>query len=446
MKRRTFLKSQAIAGITVSAAPAILQGKDDRRVRLGFIGIGGRGTGLLKNYLPFGDVDIPAVCDIAPKNLTNAQNLVEQSGRPRPAGYGEHEYSYLDMLERDDLDGTVIASPWELHIPMAIASMKAGKYAAHEVGPASSVDECWELVKTFEETRVPSMCLENYCYFRYNMAVLNMVRQGLFGELIHCTCGYGHDLRERLVLGKGTGPTPKGEGDYRSMHNEFRNGDLYPTHGLGPIAQCLNIQRGNRFLYLTSTSTKSRSLSQWSEDNLAPNHPRRNIEWRQGDIVTTTIKCQNGETIGMTFDTRLPRPTTFLYSVQGTKGIWMQDGDSSSKDKSAIYLEGRSPDHQWESFDRYQEEYEHPVWKKHLQGEITSGHGGTDKLELLDFVKCIKQKTDTPIDVYDGAAWMAIAPLSEASVSMGSMPVEVPDFTNGQWMVNKPKFGVADIY
>ena len=232
--RRSFLKRVSAAGLGLGLTPAILKGTDDRKVSLGFIGIGGRGSKLLRLCLGFSDVSIPAVCDIASDNLRRAQDRVEESGHPRPNGYGKDETSYLALLQRDDLDGVVIATPWELHIPMAIDSMKAGIYAGVEVGPANSIEECWELVETYEETRVPCMFLENNCYARYNMAILRMVREGVFGELIHCQCGYAHDLRERLVLGKGTGPTPKGEGDYRSMHNQYRNGELYPTHSIGP--------------------------------------------------------------------------------------------------------------------------------------------------------------------------------------------------------------------
>ena len=294
------------------------------------------------------------------------------------------------------------------------------------------------------------MLLENYCYFRENMMVLNMVRQGLFGELIHCKCGYGHDLRKRLVLGKGTGPNPlsnsnsvaKGEGDYRSMHNQYREGELYPTHGIGPVAQFLGIQRGNRFSYLTSTATKVRGLGKWSEENLPPGHPRREINWKQGDIVTTTIKCQNGESVVITFDTRLPRPTSFMYLVQGTSGIWQDE-------LGAVYIEGRSPgSHKWEPISNYQEEFEHPLWKKYLADEQygQSGHRGTDYLELRDFIESIRNGRNTPIDVYDAAAWRAIGPLSETSISMGSHPVEFPDFTDGKWMTNRPVFGVNEDY
>jgi predicted dehydrogenase len=328
---------------------------------------------------------------------------------------------------------------------MAIDAMKAGIPAAFEVGPANSVDECWELVKTYEETGVPSMLLENGCFARDSMMVLNMVRQGLFGELVHCRCGYLHDLQGRLVLGKGTGPNPlsssdepvKGEGDYRSMHNQFRNGDLYPTHGVGPIAKCLQINRGNRFSYLTSTATKSRGLEDWAEENLPEDHPRREVDWKRGDIVTTTIKCQNGETVVITFDTALPRPRgESVRRVHGVDGIWEHE-------KDAVYIEDRSPEHEWESVDKYRDEFEHPLWNRYRQDDQMPkrGHGGRDSLELRVFVESVRHGSPPPIDVYDAAAWRAIAPLSEASIAKGSQPVEFPDFTNGQWMSNDPIFG-----
>jgi len=444
MKRREFLRKGAATGVATGVAPSAVADVDwsapDDTVRLGFIGVGGRGTHLLGITLDLPDVQISAICDIAEENLREAQDLVEQSGQPRPAGYGEHDYSYRQMLE-EELDGVVIATPWEWHLQMAIDAMKAGIPAAFEVGPANSVDECWELVKTYEETGVPSMLLENLCFSRENMMVLNMVRQGLFGELIHCTCGYAHDLRGRIVLGKGTGPGAKGEGDYRSMHNQFRNGDLYPTHGVGPIAKCLGINRGNRFSYLTSTATKSRGMRDWAEENLPEDHPRREVDWKQEDVVTTTIKCQDGETVVVTFDTRLPRPYSLLYQVQGTDGIW-------SDEKESVYFEGRSPEHEWESIDKYRDEFEHSLWERYRRDEQMPkrGHGGFDSLELRVFVESVRQGSPPPIDVYDAAAWRAIGPLSEASIAKGSQPVEFPDFTNGQWMSNDPIFGLGGEY
>ena len=193
-------------------------------------------------------------------------------------------------------------------------------------------------------------------------------------------------------------------------------------------------------------ATKSRGLRKWSEDNLSPGHPRRNIAWKQGDLVTTTIKCANGETVIIKFDTRLPRPNSFLYVVQGTKGIWMQDADSRSRDKSMIYLDGMEPPHRWQSFDRFQERYEHPLWERYLAEGIRKGHGGTDFLQLRAFKECIKRKINTSIDVYDMAAWMAISPLSEQSIRRSSAPVDFPEFTQGKWMSNPPLFGFMEAY
>ena len=216
MNRRSFVKKSAAVSLTAAVAPNILFGKDDRKVRLGFIGVGGNGTNLLKHALNLKEVEIPAICDITKKNLQRAQSLVEKTGRKRPEGYSKDEEDFRNMVVRDDIDGVVIATPWEWHVPMAVATMKAGKYAAPEVGPASSVEECWELVEAFEETGMPCMILENHCYDRWNIGILNMVRQGIFGELLHCQCGYEHDLRGRIVQGKGSGPPQ----EYRCQGNE----------------------------------------------------------------------------------------------------------------------------------------------------------------------------------------------------------------------------------
>ena len=434
--RREFVKTGLAAGLAVTMSPMAVMGQEGKKVRLGFIGVGGRGTGLLKNFLKMKDVEIPAVCDVLEKNAKKAQDLVEQSGRKRPEAYTKDETDFHNLLKRGDVEGVVIATPWRWHIPMAVAAMKAGVYPASEVGPASSLEECWELVEISEKTGVPCMLLENYCYRRDVMAVLNMVRQGLFGELIHCQGGYQHDLRERVVTGKGTGIHLEDGGDYRSRQNKMRNGDIYPTHGLGPLAHCANINRGNKFVYLTSTASKSRGLQEWTEENLGCEHPFAEINWSKGDVITTVIKCQNGETIVLTHNVSLPRPFVSMARVVGTKGIWTATSNQ-------IYLEGKSPQpHHWESFDKYQEEYQHPIWKKYLKEGPKGGHWGTDFLILRDFADCVKENSPPPIDVYDMAAWMAISPLSEHSIATGSAPVEVPDFTRGKWMTNEPIFAV----
>lgn len=421
---------------------------DSQTVQLGFTGVGGRGAHLLERCLDMSDVGVPAVCDVQERHRKRARDDVVESGRPEPETYEEHDR----MVERDDLDGIVVATPWEKHISMAITAMAAGKFVGLEVGPANSVEECWELVRTAEETGSRCMLLENCCYYRDCMAVLNMVRQGLFGEIVHCRCGYGHDLRNHINTGSGTASDRTGGRDYRGRHNEKRNGDLYPTHGIGPMAKCLNVNRGNRFVSLTSTASKSRGLDDWAEKNLDPDHPSHDVDWSIGDIVTTVLKCANGETVLINHDVSLPRPYTNMYHVQGTDGLWKrtfesighgEDGPGLSVE-SSIYLEEESPGHDWEMFDTYQTEYEHPVWEAYLEMGRKAGHGGIDHLVLRDYVTSVKRGEHPPIDVYDAAAWMAISPLSERSIELGNESVAFPDFTNGAWMSNDPIFGLGD--
>jgi len=444
INRRDFIKTSVAAGLTAAMTGGTpLFGKDDRRVRLGFIGLGGQGTGLLKMCLSMPDVDVPALSEIKPDRLNRAIKLVEESGRKKPEGYtGEEDYK--KMVERDDIDGVIIATPWLWHTPMAVATMRAGKYCAPEVWGASSLEECWELVQASEESGMPCMMLENHCYERVPMAILRMVREGMFGELVHGQCGYLHDLRALKFKPPNAayGPGVEGEGEWRTYHSIYRNGDLYPTHGLGPIAECMNINRGNRMLSLTSTATKSRSLKEFILRQVGPDHPSAKLHIKLGDIVTSVIKCQNGETIIVNHDTNTPRPYSNNYVIQGTKGIWMEHRALVS----AIYLDGISPEHKWESIDKYLDKWEHPMWRKFIREGVRGGHGGAGYLKTRSFVECVKRRIPTPIDVYDTAAWISITPLSEESIAKGSEPVEFPDFTGGVWMKRKPVFGLSADY
>jgi len=444
LKRRTFLKTGIAAGIGTAVAPGILTGKEiDRKVRIGFIGVGGQGTGLLKMCLSMQDVEVPAICDIDKDALLRAQSLVEKSGRKRPEGYSKDEEDFRNMVLREDMDGVIIATPWMWHTPMAVATMEAGKYCAPEVWGASSIEECWELIEASEKTGMPCMMLENHCYDRNNMAVLRMVREGLFGELSHCQCGYCHDLRGvKFRPGVEFGIEAEGEARWRTQHSLKRNGDLYPTHGLGPIANCVDDNRGNRMVSLTSTATKSRGLHEYIVNTAGEDHPNAEIDWSLGDVVTTVIKCQNGETIIINHDTNLPRPYSNMYTVQGTGGLWMEHRGLTN----SVYLEGKSPEHQWESLEQYLPDYEHPLWKKFLNDGVRGGHGGAGYLKTRAFIECVKRKIPTPIDVYDTAAWIVVTPLSEQSIALGCAPVEFPDFTKGHWMTNKPIFGLTGEY
>jgi len=449
IERRDFIKTTVLAGAGASVlVPNILFGKDDRKVRLGFIGTGLRGRNHVRLAAQRSDVVINAICDIDPYAVAKAQKLLSDHGYKQAAVYGEDETDYKNMLERDDLDGVVISTPWVWHTRMAVDTMKSGKYAGVEVSAANTLQECWDLVNTYEETGVPCMILENVCYRRDVMAVLNMVREGLFGELIHLECGYQHDLRE-VLFNDGKQPYGGGlkfgeeafsEAKWRTKHYVHRNGDVYPTHGAGPVAEYININCGNRFLSLTSTASKARGLNDYIVGKGGKDHPNAKVRFKLGDVITTVITCANGETIIVKHDTSLPRPYSLGFRVQGTGGIWMDVNDS-------IYLENVSPDaHQWEPAKKYLDKHDHALWRKFEDKAVGAGHGGMDFFVLHAFVESVKRNVNTPLDAYDAAAWSAITPLSEHSIAMGNQPVEFPDFTRGAWLTREPRFALNDQY
>ncbi len=460
MKRRNFLRAGALAGVGAtmgkgealaknveSKAAAILSGKDDRTARIGFIGVGLRGRNHLNIILRRDDCQVTAICDIDPDALAQSQKMISDVGRPAAAEYTGSELAYEEMLERDDIDGVFIATPWLWHTRMAVDTMKAGKYAGVEVSAANTLEECWDLVNTYEETGKPCMILENVNYRRDVMAVLNMVRQGLFGEMIHLECGYQHDLRAvkfnngKQPYGGGVefGENAFSEAKWRTDHSVHRNGDLYPTHGIGPVAVYTDINRGNRFVSLTSTASKARGLHNYIVDQAGEDHPNADVEFKLGDVITTVLRTQNGESIIVSHDTNLPRPYSLGFRVQGEKGIWMDVNRS-------LMIQGVTPDHQWTPAAEMLEQYDHPLWKKYADRATGSGHGGMDFFVDHAFVESIKRGVNTPLDAYDAAAWSAITPLSEASIAAGSAPQAFPDFTRGQWMKRKPVFALGDDY
>ncbi|UBM59687.1 Gfo/Idh/MocA family oxidoreductase [Marinilongibacter aquaticus] len=447
MKRRDFISTTAAA----AALPYIpLRSKinSSSKVRLGFIGTGLRGRTHVRQALFREDVEITAICDIDPEAIKYTLELFDKMGKPKPEVYAKGEYDFKNLCKRQDIDGIVIATPWEWHVPMALESMNAGKYTAVEVSATVTLQESWDLVNTFERTGSHCMILENVCYRRDIMAILNMIRKGLFGEMLYAHCGYQHDLREvkfndgKHFHGHGVefGEKAISEAKWRTQHSVDRNGDIYPTHGLGPVAHWFDINRGNKFNYLTSMATKSRGLHKYIVDEGGEDHPNAKVKFKLGDIVTTTISCENGENIVIIHDTNSPRPYSLGFRAQGTEGLWMRDGNT-------IYLQGVSEKaHQWESFDKYQEKYDHPLWRKFSNDAQNAGHGGIDFFVLRGFIESIKRNVAPPIDVYDAAAWSAISPLSELSIARGSSPVEIPDFTRGAWKNNTRIFGLNDEY
>ena len=445
--RRDFIKT-----LTLGATSALMPGNlfafssQKKDVRLGFIGTGLRGQWVLSLAAKYPEVKIPAICDIDQDMISKALKILKDSGKAEPRVYQNGNEDFRNMVSYEDMDAVYIATPWEWHHPMSVAAMTNGKHVGTEIPAALTIKDCWDLVKTSEMTNRYCMIMENVCYRRDVMAILNMVRQGIFGELLHCHGGYQHDLRE-VKFNDGIKPYGGGvefgekgysESKWRTQHSIDRNGDLYPTHGLGPISTMLNINRGNRMVSLTSTSTQSRGLKNYIKQHGGLDHPNSKINFKLGDIITTVIKCANGQTIVLNHDTNSPRPYSLNFRVQGTKGIWMVDNHS-------IYIDGVSPDkNRWESDESYLKKYDHSLWKRFEKNALGSGHGGMDYFIVRAFIESVKRNIPPPIDVYDAASLSVISPLSEKSIRLGSSSVTIPDFTRGKWKKNKPIFGLND--
>ncbi len=446
--RREFIKTTIAAGAGVTIAPGLAFSKSNMRFKrtkpngklyIAFIGVGNRGSLHLRNISKFDDVVIPAICDIDPVAINKSQQILRDHSREKANVYTGDEYAFMKMLERDDIDGVVISTPWRWHTRMSVAAMRNGKYPGVEVSAANTIMECWDLVNTSEETGVPLMILENVCFAREAMTVLNMVRSGLFGEPVHATCGYRHDVRELMVKFDDNG---KPVMNWRTEHALKRNGDLYPTHGVGPVATWLDINRGNRFESITSVATKATGMHHYIVKN-APDgdkNPAAKLKWKLGDIVTSTIKTARGETISINYDTNLPRPYSWGFTLHGNDGVW-----GGQYEGRRIYIDGKSPQHQWETgsaYDKYMAEYDHSMWQEEAAKATGTGHGGIDYFTIKTFLDSVRNETQPPLDVYDAAAWSVITPLSEASAASNGTPQYFPDFTRGRWLTNKPKFGV----
>ena len=448
MNRKEFVKTTAMATAAIALpGKELFAGYAETKVRIGLVGTELRGQNHLDLLLRRTDVDLVSICDISDVMLSTAKAMIAKSGKRMPAIYTGHDYSWKQMLEKEKLDGVIIATPWEWHKPMIIGSLDAGvKYVGAEVMLGITLEDHWDVVKATERHGAQVMMLENVCYRRDVMAVLNMVRQGLFGELVHLQGGYQHDLRE-VKFNDGVHPYGHGvefgekgfsEAKWRTHHSVHRNGDLYPTHGIGPIAHYININRGNRFLSLCSFSSKSRGLHNHIVKKGGENHPNAKVQFKLGDVVTTSISCANGETILLQHDTNLPRPYSLGFRVQGTEGLWMDLNKS-------VYIENKSEKpHQWDAAKTWLDKYDHPLWVRWSKDTEGAGHGGMDFFVVHSFIESIKRKVATPMDVYDAAAWSAITPLSERSIELGNETVEFPDFTGGNWMYRKPVFALND--
>ena len=396
-----------------------------KTVRIGFVGVGGMGSAHVTNLLNIKGAEIRAVCDIVESKVQRIQDMVIKAGQPKPEGYSKGEYDYKNLCARNDLDLVYIATPWEWHVPMCLQAMQTGKHAATEVPAAYTLDDCWRLVETSEKTGKYCMMMENCNYDQIEMMILNMVKKGVLGELLHTECGYLHDLRQVKY-------DMKGEGLWRRAHSMKRNGDLYPTHGLGPVAQCLDINRGNYFDYLVSIGTKTRGLHKYAVETFGENSAEALEKFMLSDIVTTILHTVNGETVILKHDTNSPRPYSRDILVQGTKGIVRKYPDPK------IHIEGKSEPHTWEEVDLYLKEYNHPLWvQTEEETKDAAGHGGMDYLEDYRLINALLKGIEPDTDVYDAAVLSAVIELSGRSISNGSAPVKFPDFTRGMWKTSR---------
>lgn len=391
-----------------------------KKFTIAVIGLGGRGYDLIKSvFTNMDNITVSALCDVYEDRCKAAAELVNEKNGNTPNFY----LDYKELFEKEKPDCVYIATSWQTHFEIAIHAMKCGVAVACEVSPGFAMDECWDLVKTWEKTRTPFMFMENCCYGREELMVMNMIEKGVFGEVIHCDGAYAHDLR--LEVGYGVKNR-----HYRLDNYKKRNCENYPTHELGPIAQIMGVNRGNRILTVASFASKAAGMNEFAKNN--PDTELCGVSFNQGDIITTVLRLANGETIRLTLDTTLPRAYSRGFTVHGTKALFTEDNGS-------LFIDGVHNKYdfcwkeQWGNIEEYREEYEHPIWKKFLDEGVQGGHGGMDWLQFEDFFAHLDKGEPMPINVYDMAVWTAVSILSEESIALGGQPLPMPDFTRGSW-------------
>ncbi|MCR5693779.1 MAG: Gfo/Idh/MocA family oxidoreductase [Clostridia bacterium] len=396
------------------------------KLKLGVIGLGARGGYLVDLFLTMDNVTVTALCDVYEDRVESASARVEASCGKKPFGSTD----YRELADRKLCDAVVISTGWEDHVDISVYFMEAGIPVGLEVGGAYSLEDCFRLVRYQEKTRTPFMFLENCCYGRTELMVLNMVRQGVLGDIVHAGGGYMHDLRTEVLFGKENR-------HYRLKNYIERNCHNYPTHDLGPIGVILDFNYGNRPVALSSMASKAAGLNEYAKEHPEVNPDFKDLAFRQGDVVVTNIMCANGATVTLKLDTTLPRPYSRGFTIQGTKGMYQEDGNY-------VFIDGKYPEElhwnwspEWNNALKYAEEYDHPIWKRFLNEGVRGGHGGMDYLIYNEFFEDVLKARPFPIDVYDAAILMAITPLSAASIANGSAPVEIPDFTGGKWKTRK---------
>lgn len=418
MNRRVFLKSgtAAVAGFTAAMRRSSGRGGDPAPVRLGVAGVGSRGTWLLAGLLKMPGVEVRAVCDLDAARVEHAATMVREAGGRPPAEYSDGSNPYAAMLEREEIDAVLIATPTKWHCPMAIEAMKAGRDVGCEVPAGFELEELWELVRTKEATGRRYMLLENYLYMRHVMMVMNMVHAGRFGDPYYAECSYIHDCRFMLFK-------PDGSLDWWGEWVTRHYGNDYPTHALGPVSKWLRLNDGDRMERCSSMMSSPRVLKRYAEAKFGADSPQARLPWAQGEFIATLIQTAGGRLIRVDYDANSPRPESIYYLVQGTDGVY----DS----RSGVFFDGRPE--RWESAEAHHREYDHAYWRRMGEAAESAGHGGGDYFVLHDFVEMVRQQREPWIDVYDGAAWSSIFHCSRESIDRQGSSVEIPDFTRGRW-------------
>ncbi len=398
-------------------------------VRVGLIGVGERGVGFVDHFCNVKGARVTAICDMDKLALDRAAAIICKSGDAAPALFTGDDYAYRRLLERSDVDIAVISTPWRWHAVMAVEAMERGKHAFVEVPAVTTVEEAWQLVDTSERTRMHCMMLENVCYGRDELMVLNMVRQGVFGELLHGEGAYIHELRWQMK------EIDRKTGSWRTPWQARRDGNLYPTHGLGPIAQYMGINRGDRFDYMTSMSSPAIGRAAYARREFPAEHPRNRLDYIAGDINTSLIKTRRGRTIMVQYDTTTPRPYSRHNLIQGTNGVF-----AGFPNRIALEHGGSGTFHEWDyDMTRWRARYEHPLWvQMGREAEKQGGHGGMDYLMCWRIVHCLRDGEPLDQNVYDAAAWSVISPISAESVADRGNSKPIPDFTRGAWQAAAP--------
>jgi len=427
------LTSMGLSQISFAKKKNVLN--QDSSIRLGFVGIGGRGQWHLSSALGIPGVQVPAICEIKPERLYTAKRWVEESGQPSPTLYGadEDETAFKRMCEEEDLDAIICSTSWKWHAPIVLAAMNNDKHVACEVPLMLTLDEAWEIIETHESTgNWASTVLGGFP----DVTLLNMIRRGLLGDMIHAEGGYIHDLRFVKHA--------PDEEPWRLWHSIYRNGNLYPDHPMRTIMPALDINHGDRIDYLISMSSKAVMLNDYAADQYGKEHPYATKEMKQGDYNASLIRTVDGKMITLNFDTNTPHPRG-NYRFQGTKGVYLRD-----RGTNRIYVEGQSPEsHEWEPAEKYRDEYESPILKNYDPPERVveiRGHGGSNRqtsINWTNLVEAIRNDTSPYIDTYDSVTSSAVSAVTEQSIAEGCRPVDFPDFTRGKWQNRTPILATA---